>query len=783
MKSLQLSRFPLVKSLWQRLDSMPALETEESILLRILVQVLVVIGIIATDIAADAQMSIWAVPLSLVGGAWGWYRRRDRNITVKFFIAIGMLLSLAAFFGNLLENINDTRLVLAELLVQLQVLHSFDLPRRKDLGYSMVIGLILLGVAATLSETLAFAPFLFLFFMTALPILILDYRSRLGLVETLPAIFRRGRPSRNRKLQSQLRRYSPFAPQRLGLVGLISLILGLVIFAAMPRFPGYQQFTFPVSGSAELENATFDSDNLGIFNPGVREGSTGGEAGNGGEASSEGEGGTGQSNSYYGFRSTIDQNPQEGIQPLEPTVVLRVRSQAPGFWRVLGFDRYTGRGWEISRDDKLAKVTRPPWSYRFFLSGAYGQGETKEVIQTYTVVEPLPNLLPALAHAKTLYFPMREVAIDPEGSIRVPASLKEELTYTVVSDVPLRDRTLLREAPTDYPKRITKYYLQVPPRIQEKVRQRAEELLAKSPKPITSPSEKALFLAQALKQNYEIRGELPPLGRDEDLVEAFLFRHQGGYPDHFSTVLTVMLRSLGIPARLAAGFGPGQFNPFTGFYLVRNTDAFALTEVFFPDYGWFAFDPIPGHDLIPVSFEEPQTFSVLRQFWNWVASWLPSPVTSFFSVLWQSVIGAIAAVLGGFWRLLSGSWLGAITGSILLVGIGFLGWLGWSNWRKWRDRLRLAKLPPMERIYRQMANLLATKGYAKHPAQTPLEYARLARQHYPTAAVETIEEISQAYLRWRYGGQSQNVKYFQQQLQILRRSLGRWGDSSLNIKH
>jgi transglutaminase-like putative cysteine protease len=41
-----------------------------------------------------------------------------------------------------------------------------------------------------------------------------------------------------------------------------------------------------------------------------------------------------------------------------------------------------------------------------------------------------------------------------------------------------------------------------------------------------------------------------------------------------------MLRSIGIPARLATGFAPGQFNPFTGFYVVQNTDAYAITEVF-----------------------------------------------------------------------------------------------------------------------------------------------------------------------------------------------------------
>lgn len=130
---------------------------------------LVILGILATDIAAQTGFSFWAIPLSVVGAIWSYYRRRDANVSVKFCIAIGMLVALGAFLGRLLGKLNDTRLGLAELVIQLQVLHSFDMPRRKDLGYSIVIGLILLGVAATLSQTFEFAPMLMLFLAIALP--------------------------------------------------------------------------------------------------------------------------------------------------------------------------------------------------------------------------------------------------------------------------------------------------------------------------------------------------------------------------------------------------------------------------------------------------------------------------------------------------------------------------------------------------------------------------------------------------------------------------------------
>lgn len=753
----QRSRLPRFRQFWQRMNMMPVAVAENSILLRVLVQALVIVGIIATDIAAETQMSFWAIPLSMVGATWSWYRRRDRNIALKFLLAMGMLLAMGLFFGNILAQSNDTRLTLAELLIQLQVLHSFDIPRRKDLGYSMVIGLILLGVAGTLSQTFAFAPLLLVFLAIALPVLILDYQSRLGLGQL--------------KINSQklkIKKSAIFNWRFLSLTFLLIIGLGFGIFALMPRFPGYQLQTFPVSAPASLANQNFDANNPGgIINPGYTREGNGRGAGSGGRQS--GTGGSGQMDDtfYYGFGSKINQN-LRGV--LKPKVVLRVRSQAPGFWRVLAFDRYTGQGWEIKRENQLQKIARPEWSYRFFLSLKFTAARTKEVVQTYTAVSELPNLIPALSHPQQLYFPSREIQVDSENSLRAPASLGEGLTYTVISDVPYRDRSLLQKASNNYPKSIQRYYLDVPPKIAAQVRQRAQELLATSPRPIKSSYEKALYLTQALKQRYSIPENplsFPPLAENEDLVEAFLFKHKGGYPDHFSTTLTIMLRSIGIPARLVAGFGTGEFNPFTGLYIVKNTDAYAMTEVYFPEYGWFAFDPIPGHELIPPSIEEDQTFSVLRQFWNWVAGWLPTPVSSFFGYIWSGISRWLIGLISGLWAIVSDGWAGFFTGLILAIAFGFCGWLALILWRNWRHQRWLSSLPPMESIYQQMLQVLSAKGYAKHPAQTPLEYAQALRQYSSPASVEVIEEITDAYVSWRYGGKMPNIKQVQKRLRDL----------------
>ncbi len=735
-------------------------EVEDSILLRLLVQLLVTFGICSVVVAAAGvtDASLWnlmAIPASAVGAAFSWYRRRNQNVAVKFFIAIGMLMAMAAFLARLVEQPGDTRIVLAELLVQLQVLHSFDLPRRKDLGYSTMIGLILLGVAATISQTLAFAPLLLLFVAVAIPVLVLDYQSRLGLKSPVWG-------------QVKLR---PVAGRFLALLALI-MGLGLLIFLFLPRLPGYQIQSFPVSSVIESPD---DFSGESIVNPAYRgsgedneqgfgEGDTPGDIQGRGKLSGPGVVDT---TSYYGFNHQMNQNLRGDMTP---QVVMRVRSQAPGFWRVLAFDTYTGQGWDISRNENTQKLRRSRFSAQMFLPIDPTLARTREVVQTYTLVSELPNLIPAMYQPKELYFPTREIAIDAEGTLRAPVILQEGMTYTVISRVPYRDRTQLGEAGTQYPPGIQSNYLQVPEEILEPVRAKTEELLATSPTPLTNPYEKALYLAQTLKQRYTIQPEMPFFNPDQDLVETFLFATEGGYPDHFSTVLTVMLRSIDIPARLVAGFGEGEFNPFTGFYIVRNTDAYALTEVYFPRYGWFGFDPIPGHELIPPSLREYEAFSLVRRLWNWFAGWLPSPLVGLVDGLIALLSDGLAYVVRALTGLLNLGWVGIMGSIAAATGLGFLSWLGFLGLRRaWRYR-QLRRLEPTERLYQQMLTWFAHQGSGKTPTETPLEYSQRLYHLTKAQTAQAAGEIAHAYVRWRYGGEPQNLAYLSEKLKLIRHS-------------
>jgi transglutaminase-like putative cysteine protease len=86
--------------------------------------------------------------------------------------------------------------------------------------------------------------------------------------------------------------------------------------------------------------------------------------------------------------------------------------------------------------------------------------------------------------------------------------------------------------------------------------------------------------------------ERPP--SQEFPLAAFLFEDRIGYCQQFSGAMALMLRMLGIPARVAAGFTPGSYNRDTGEYRVRDLDAHSWVEVWFTGVGWVPFDPTPS---------------------------------------------------------------------------------------------------------------------------------------------------------------------------------------------
>jgi hypothetical protein len=78
-----------------------------------------------------------------------------------------------------------------------------------------------------------------------------------------------------------------------------------------------------------------------------------------------------------------------------------------------------------------------------------------------------------------------------------------------------------------------------------------------------------------------------------DPLAYFLFTRKKGHCEFFASAMTVMLRTLGIPARLATGFQSGIYNPISELWLIRSSDAHSWVEAWIPGHGWTTFDPTP----------------------------------------------------------------------------------------------------------------------------------------------------------------------------------------------
>ena len=110
---------------------------------------------------------------------------------------------------------------------------------------------------------------------------------------------------------------------------------------------------------------------------------------------------------------------------------------------------------------------------------------------------------------------------------------------------------------------------------------------------------------RAFPLDYRV-SEIPP---GADGVDHFLFESRRGYFDYHASAMVVMLRTLGIPSRLAVGYviDETDFDAERGAYSVRDRNSYSWAEVYFPEHGWIAFNPSPDKpaELRPAAPVDP----------------------------------------------------------------------------------------------------------------------------------------------------------------------------------
>jgi protein-glutamine gamma-glutamyltransferase len=476
--------------------------------------------------------------------------RRDKdNWHIKIAIALGAVAALLHFFGQLrvVDTFDAIRFPLAEVFLWIQILHSFDLPQRKDLGFSLGSSLVLMATAATLSQDLAFGPLAVIYLGFALGALMLAQRSELregvSLVVTAPGS----------SLKAHMRRATAKA-----MTG--AAAAGAIVFLFIPQATSPRAFALPFSfgGGSGMPSGA------GIANPAFPN-----------DASMRSSGGA-----YFGVADRMDLRVRG---ELSDDLVMRVRASAPAMWRGAIFDTYNGVAWSSNGGDPQPLGGGRPVTYHDPLRVF---GPDVAVSQTFYVGSEQPSVIFAAEQPEQIYYE-GTVSADRLGQLVTDSSLTDGTVYSVLSARGAASASELRSSPPQVLGQELLPYLQLPPSLPDRVGSLARSITTNA----NTTYDKVVAIENYLREHYRysLDSPVPPEGRDA--VDHFLFDARTGFCEQFASAHAVMLRTLGIPARVVTGFTPGHRNLFTGYYEVRASDAHAWVEVYFPGYGWYEFDP------------------------------------------------------------------------------------------------------------------------------------------------------------------------------------------------
>jgi len=312
----------------------------------------------------------------------------------------------------------------------------------------------------------------------------------------------------------------------------------------------------------------------------------------------------------------------------------------------------------------------------------YGPGEPISVDRPYQVVERSPGDL---------------VEINVRDQPR---------RYTVLGGVMDQDPNLLRSAGTDYPDdpRFTELYLRYPEDLPVELGEYANRITEGA----DTPYDQAVAIETALREiPYSLDVPAPP--PDREVVSWFLNDLRQGYCDYFATAMVVLARLSGIPARLAIGYAGGKFDERTNRYVVTELQAHSWPELYFPGYGWVAFEPTPAR-AVPARTE--------------MASGIP-PWERYGPQGLESSLGELRALAATesatSTRQAVVQW--ATFGLSIVLALQFA--TAWRRLTTGSPWFRAAGGPDgTGEWYRALARWGARLGRAARPSDTPREYAR-----------------------------------------------------------
>jgi Transglutaminase-like enzymes, putative cysteine proteases len=286
-------------------------------------------------------------------------------------------------------------------------------------------------------------------------------------------------------------------------------------------------------------------------------------------------------------------------------------------------------------------------------------------------------------------------------------------------------------------------FLQLPP-LPERIGTLARDVTAGS----HSPYEAALRLTQYLSSDRFRYTLVLKQQTTLDPLEEFLFVRRSGNCEYFAASLAVMLRSVGIPARVVGGFQRGEWNPYGRYFMVRMKDAHSWVEAFFDGAGWVTLDPSP-RAAAEEALGGPSTWMLYvdaarMRWYRYVVNWSLRDQVSVAASMHRGALEWRGGLVG--WR----DWVVGLPRGVVVAGAASLVAGAWLLWRYGPRARGHATSGTVPRFYMRALRLLARRGFRRAPTETAREFSLRVQEKAPAVAL-ALSRLTAAYERCRFG--------------------------------
>ena len=256
------------------------------------------------------------------------------------------------------------------------------------------------------------------------------------------------------------------------------------------------------------------------------------------------------------------------------------------YWRGVALDYFDGKLWTQRFKNQKARIAKN-YDGLFVLNNS----NKNDVAIQEIVAQPMDTDVVFSANSPVALgdMPFRNL-YSVNNSYYHGGHFTNNIKYNAYSDLTLHDKELLINDTLTYPKEIRLKYTG-----SFEVSSDIDELSIELYQESNSQYENVKVVEEYLKKNLKYTRVLDNSGRSPPL-DQFLFEGKEGHCEYFASAMVVLLRKMAIPSRLVTGFVGGEYNPIGEYYLIRESDAHAWVEVYFPTYGWVSFDPTPEND-------------------------------------------------------------------------------------------------------------------------------------------------------------------------------------------